>query len=64
MFASKAEASRPSKPSERTPTAQLGDKVELKKDLCAMRFKLSLTIDVLYTVESQGPTHYRRSKKR
>ena len=29
MFASKAEASRPSKPSERTSTAQLGDNVEL-----------------------------------
>ena len=23
-----------------------------------MSFKLNLTVDVLYTVESQGPTHY------
>lgn len=32
MFAFKAEASRPSKPRERTPTAQLEDQVKLSED--------------------------------
>lgn len=58
MFAApKPEASRPSKPSERTPTARVNDKVTLW-----VNAKLRFNLGLLYKLESQGQTQSPNNK--